>query len=216
MDIYVFIDESGDSGDIARNRSNSFYYAELALQADSQNIHRLCEHITNWRYVRGRFKEFESLPSGSDLSRFLIPVIQMQMDGLIKCSGVYLDKNTYGGRYLRMQPGREINAIYFRNYVHRKLLEFHFSLYPVEQKSIELIFDRYEMSKESISNLEHYLDANWNIPKIKHITHADSVYCEALQLTSQLVNSLKDFVFNNGKPYLKELMRPIPLKEIIE
>jgi hypothetical protein len=81
---------------------------------------------------------------------------------------------------------------------------------------MEIIFDRFEMSKEAISNLENYLNDNWNIPKISHFTHVDSIYCEALQVTSQLVNSIKDFVFNNGKPYLKELMRPIPLKEIIE
>jgi hypothetical protein len=152
---YLFIDESGDPGNITPDGSNSEYYAELALQVSKDDFFCLLEHITNWRYIRGRFQEFKKLPSGKDLYRFLAPIIELQREGIIKCSGVYLDKERYTGPYLKATPNKASNPLKFRNFVHRQLLEFHFSRYPLDDNDIdiEVIFDRFDMSKEAFSNL---------------------------------------------------------------
>lgn len=214
MVTYLFIDESGDPGDIAVNGSNSKHYAELALQVSSSELIRFCEHMTNWRYVKGVFREFKELPGGKDLHRFLSPIIELHQEGIIKCSCVYLDKRTYTGPYLKTTSQRKANPLRFRNFVHRKLLEFHFSLYPLDTSNMEIIFDRFEMSKDALDNLEDYLRNNWNLPEFKYITHADSVYCETLQLTGQLVNAIKDLKLGGADPRLEQMLKFLPIKDI--
>jgi len=115
---------------------------------------------------------------------------------------------------LKTAPQKQGNPLKFRNFVHRRLLEFHFSLYPASTDEIELVFDRFDMSKEQISNLDNYLRNNWNLPKFRYITHADSIYCEALQLTGQLVNAVNDYKLGRAEPKLAGALRCLPIKEI--
>jgi len=215
MVTYLFIDESGDPGDIAYDGSNSKHYAELALQVNSSELGRLCEHVTNWRYIKGIFREYKKLPGGKDLHRFLSPIIELHQEGLIKCSCVYLDKYTYNGPYLKTTSYHKSNPLKFRNFIHRKLLEWHFSLYPVIADNImEIIFDRFEMSADAIDHLKIYFRDNWNLPKFKYITHADSTYCETLQLTGQLVNAIKDFKCGGMPQGLEQILKFLPIKDI--
>jgi hypothetical protein len=209
MACYIFIDESGDPGKLARDASNSKHYAELALQVDNEGINILHEHITNWRYVRRISREVKSLPGGDDKLRFIEPIAVMQETGIIKCSCVYVDKANYQGPYLNTaQP------LKFRNYIHRNLLEYHFDKYPSSDDQIELVFDRFEISKEEIHNLEDYLFKNWNLPNFKYITHINSIYCEVLQLTSQLVNMIKDLKSAHVDQKFKIRLNCLPIKDL--
>ncbi len=214
MIVYLFVDESGDPGNIAPDGSNSKLYAELALQVSRDKMGRFCEHITNWRYIRGIFKEVKTLPGGKDLARFLGPIVRLQQEGLIKCSCVYLDKRCYTGPYLKATPYRDANPLRFRNFIHRQLFEFHFSCYPPSNDDIEIVFDRFEMSKDTIENLDSYLRNNRNLPNFKYITHADSVYCEALQLTGQLVNAVQNLKLGELNSEAKAMLEHLPIKDI--
>ncbi len=141
----------------------------------------------------------------------------MQNDGSIKCSCVYLRKTEYTGPYLRADSPKGENPIAFRNFVHRQLLEFHFGEYPATTTNIELVFDRYEMQATAIVNLEEYLRGNYNLPPFKHITHANSLYTEALQITGQLVNLVKNHIqgtLNEDKGEKKESFGFISLRDI--
>jgi hypothetical protein len=210
MASYIFIDESGDPGKLVDDASNSRCYSELALQVSNLNINTLYEHLINWRYVKRISREVKSLPNGVDKKRFIEPIAIMQESGVIKCSCIYVDKTNYKGPYLNnAQP------LKFRNYIHRNLLEHHFSKYPsITDENIELVFDRFEMSKEEIQNMENYLTKNWNLPNFKYITHVDSIYCEILQLTSQLVNMIKDLKSDKTDQEFKNRMHCIPIKEL--
>ena len=213
---YLFIDESGDPGEIAADGSNSKYYAELALQVNKDDFIGFSEHMTNWRYIKGKFREFKKLPGGKDLYRFLTPIVELHKEGIVKCSCVYLDKERYTGPYLKTTPEKKPNPLKLRNFVHRQLLEFHFSRYPPDSDDIEVVFDRFEMSKEALINLEGYMRNNWNLPTFKYITHADSIYCEALQLTGQLVNAIKDLKFGAVNPELEKILIFLPAKDITD
>lgn len=76
------------------------------------------------------------------------------------------------------------------------------------------MFDRFEMSQEALKNLEDYLRENYSLPDLKHITHADSLYTEALQVTSQLVNQIKDVALRKATGELKALLSFISIKDI--
>jgi len=209
---YLFIDESGDPGN--GEGDSSSYYAELSLHISNEGFPNFIRHAINWRYIRGLVGEMKRPPRGPDMERFLRPFSELQRSGIIRCSSVYLIKDEYTGPYLKPSSPRGENPILFRNFIHRQLLEHHFSLYPPATNNIELVFDRFEMSHEAIKNLEDYLRGNIRLPNFKHITHADSLYTEALQVASQLVNLVKDIPLGKAGLEQKALLSFISLQDI--
>lgn len=139
--IYVFIDESGDPGNVLKEGASSSYYAELALQINEEGWAYFMEHVISWKYVLGKFQEFKSLPTRTDqLRRYINPLVELCNRKNLFCSCVYLIKENYTGPYLRPSSASEQNPIKFRNFVHRKLLEYHFGLFPALDSEIELVF----------------------------------------------------------------------------
>src|SRR3972149_3794769 len=136
------------------------------------------------------------------------------VDGnVLYCSCVYLIKANYKGPYLLES---KYNPLRFRNFVHRKLLEHHFTSFPVRDREIELVFDRYRMNKDEIDNLESYLRGNWNLPQIRYITHISSIYSGVMQVTSQLVSAVKDIILETTDGNIRSLLSFIKLKDITE
>ena len=214
--LYLFIDESGDPGYTIEEGASSAHYAEIALQFNDNGLDDCLTHITNWKYVLGKYREPKSLPTGrgGQLHRYLTPFIETCHRGDLCCSCVYLLKSGYTGPYLKPSlPGGQ-NPIWFRNFVHRKLLEFHFELFRPERGKIELVFDQYKMSSGAISNLEQYLRDNWNLPEFEHICHVNSIYTEAIQVASQLVNAVKDIALGTATDEMKDLLAFISFKDI--
>lgn len=209
---YLFIDESGDPGNGQGDSSD--YYAELVLHIHDEGFPQLMTHITNWRYIRRVMTEQKKLPRGPDLETFIRPLSELQQANIMSCSSVYLIKDKYSGPYLKVSSPRGENPISFRNFIHRQLLEHHFSINQPATANIELVFDRFEMSQEALKNLEDYLRENYRLPDIKHITHADSLYTEALQVTSQLVNQIKDIALGTATKELTDLLSFISVKDI--
>lgn len=209
---YLFIDESGDIG--SGEGDSSKYYAELVFHITDDSIPHITKHIVNWRYIRGFNREMKGLGKKSDIGIFLSPLSEMKNQNLISCSAIYLVKNNYTGPYLKSSSPRGEDPISFRNFVHRQLLEFHFSRYRPSTNNIELVFDRFEMTSEAMKNLEDYLKGNINLPDFKHITHADSLYTDFLQIASQLVNSIRDIALNETSEVQDNLCEFISLKDI--
>lgn len=213
--LYVFIDESGDPGNVLKEGASSSYYAELALQINEEGWAYFIAHVISWKYVLGKFQEFKSLPVRDDqLRRYINPFIELYNKKHLFCSCVYLIKANYTGPYLRSSSTSEQNPIKFRNFVHRMLLEHHFGLFPAHDSEIELVFDRYRMSSEETNNLEQYLINNWNLPNFEHICHVNSIYSEVMQVTSQLVNSVKDIILGTANETKRTLLNFIVLKDI--
>jgi len=211
---YLFIDESGDPG--SGEGDSSLHYAELLLRIDSEGFPHLMRHINNWRYIRGLTTEMKKPPRGPGAAAFLRPLRELERNGIISCCGVYLLKAGYTGPYLKLTSPRGRNPVLFRNFVHRQLLEYHFSLCQTPLANIELVFDRFEMSREATQNLEQYLQTNIRLPRFWHITHADSLYVEALQVVSQLVNMVSDVALGKPTALAKELLDFVSLKDITE
>lgn len=213
--LYVFIDESGDPGNVLENGASSLHYAELALQINEEAWTYFVEHVISWKYVLGKFREFKALPPRTDqLKRYINPLIELSNCNNLCCSCVYLIKANYTGPYLRPSSTHGQNPLKFRNFVHRKLLEHHFKCFPTYDREIELVFDRYRMSTEEENNLKEYLINNWNLPNFEYICHVNSIYSEAMQVTSQLVNAMKDIIFGAADEDRKALLNFIVLKNI--
>ena len=212
---YVFVDESGDPGNVLKEGASSSYYAELALQINEEAWAYFIKHVISWKYVLGIFQEFKSLPTKTDqVKRYINPLIELCNRKNLFCSCVYLMKANYRGPYLRPSSISEQNPIKFRNFVHRKLLEHHFRLFPANDSEIELVFDRYRMTSEEINNLEKYLKNNWNLPNFEYICHVNSIYSEVMQITSQLVNAMKDIILGTADEDRRTLLNFIVLKDI--
>jgi len=213
--IYIFIDESGDPGYVLKEGASSVYYAELALQINEEGWAYFIEHVISWKYVLGKFQEFKSLPARVDqLRRYINPLTELYNRKCLFCSCVYLIKANYIGPYLQPSSTSEQSPIKFRNFVHRKLLEHHFKLFPAYDSEIELVFDRYRMSSKEANNLEEYLINNWNLPNFEYICHVNSIYSEVMQVTSQLVNAMKDIILRTADEDRRTLLNFVDLKDI--
>jgi hypothetical protein len=212
---YIFIDESGDPGNILEEGASSTYYAELALQINEEAWAYFIEHVINWKYVLGKFGEINTLPPRNDqLKRYINPLIELHNRNFLHCSCVYLMKENYTGPYLKLTSRNEQNPIKFRNFIHRKLLENHFQLFPIVDCEIELVFDRYRMSNKEENNLKEYLINNWNLPDFEYICQVNSLYSEAMQVTSQLVNAMKDIIFGTADINRRALLNFVFLRDI--
>lgn len=208
---YFFIDESGDLG--TGEGDSSKYYAELVLHITDKSIPEIVKHVVNWRYIKRFNREMKVLGDMKDIEIFLAPLAEMRQQNVINCSAVYLLKKDYTGPYLKTTSPRGQDPIQFRNFVHRQLLEFHFSNYIAATSNLELIFDRFDMSSQAISNLTDYLNGNFRLPAFKYITHADSKYTDFLQIASQLVNCIKDIIPKTPKEE-NTISKFISLKDI--
>ena len=212
---YLFIDESGDPGYILLDRASSKHYAELALQLNGDSLSDVIAHIINWKYVLGKLYETKDLPKGEQCKRYLAPILELHRQGKLKCSCVHLFKDRYTGPYLKPELPTGHEPLYFRNFIHKELLEHHFTQFPITHNvGINLIFDDYRIPFEEVRNTEDYLQNNWNLPAFKRIIHDDSIPNLALQLTSQLVRIVNGIVLGTIDKERKELLSFIALKDI--
>lgn len=209
---FLFIDESGDSG--SGEGDSSKYYTELVLHVNDESIPEIVHHVVNWRYIRHYRREMKGLVSQSDINTFLGPFHEMKNNGLIYCSAIYLQKEYYTGPYLKESSPKGKDPIYFRNFIHRQLLEFHFSKHKPFTNNIELIFDRFEMNEEATKNLEKYIKENQNLPNFRHITHADSLYSDFLQIASLIVNCIKNYMLDNQEDEEAMICKFVDIKDI--
>ena len=183
---FLFVDESGDPGykvnEISGELLNSKHYTAAVLHLCEDSMQKVTEHMANFRFYRGWFRELKVPVGKPEFTVLLAPIRALaQTGGHVWATAVHLDKARYTGSYLKPGGARPQNSIWFRNYVLRRLLENHFRRHELQSGNYELVLDRYDMTPEAMDNLKLYLARNRNIPTPQHITHASSLYVEGLQ-----------------------------------
>lgn len=202
---FIFVDESGDPGYEIHPESGkllgSEYYVAATLHVCDDSIRFIHEHVAAFRYLTRLSKELKIPPGQPNFDSLMEPIGTLAREGHnIWASVVYLDKRTYTGSYLKPGGRHPTNAVQFRNYIIRRLLEFHFKHYPLASKQYDLVLDRIEMTKEQNENLQSYLAGNYNIPTPTNITHASSIYVESLQIVQHIASGYKGVVSGAEPP----------------
>ena len=202
---YLFVDESGDPGyrldDETGRLLSSGHYAAAVLHVCDDAFGHLNEHVAAFRYFSRMSRELK-LPRGQDAAERLMEPIAMMAESSINlwASAVYLNKQSYTGRYLKATELRPQDPTMFRNYVLRRLLEHHFEEYSPQSSQYDLVLDRVEMTRDKQDNLYRYLAGNYDIPTPTHITHASSIYVDGLQIVHHIANGFRDCAFGTPVP----------------
>ena len=202
---YIFVDESGDPGfnlesGTGRLLSSNFYTA-AALHLCDDAFRDLNRHLAAFRFYTGLSRELKIPSDKEQFSRLLSPIKALAEGGKnIWASAIYVDKLKYTGSYLKPGGRRPANPVRFRNYMLRRLLEFHFRWHPLRSSHYDLVLDRIELTREQTENLRSYIRGNVNIPTPTHITHAASIYVEGLQVVHHIANAYKDVVAGGSEP----------------
>ena len=213
--LFLFIDESGDIGDNDGTGRNTIYYSELAIQAEYGRLGPLVGHISKWRYEEGISNEPKHIPKDEEKCKgFLEPIIKLYQTDVVQFSAVYLRKDKYTGPYLKTSSPKRNDRLWFRNFVHRQLLEHHFSLYPNEQDDyITAVFDYHRMSRPDFKNITNYLCNICKFP-LDNITHLDSECSWVLQLAGQLAHAISQAQLGKTPKSIADMLSFIVLKDI--
>ena len=193
---FLFVDESGDPGYKLEPESgrllSSPYYTTAVLHVCDDSLPLLTRHMANFRFYRGWYNDLK-VPTGvPEFGRLMGPIQAMAEEGEnLWASVVYLNKDRYTGGYLKPGGRRPSDPKMFRNYVLRRLLEFHFQRCPVLSGQYDLILDRFDLTSKDKEDLIQYLAGNRHIPTPAYITHASSAYVDGLQVVHHLANGFR-------------------------
>lgn len=211
---YIFIDESGDPGkpfeiDINGNKiatGSSLYYILSAICLDSKKLFALENEIMQ---IRNKYA-FKS-----EIKSTIIP-LEMYKDilGLINTIEIpiywrLIDKRTYKGKFATKGHAQLHNI--FDDYNLSKIVLFATKL--CGNLNNEVVIDRAErrMYKGEFDTFNKYLLKRVNtktIQRIKNITHVNSEYVNAMQLSDLVSGAIKDYFTGKNK----ELRRVINKK----
>lgn len=197
--LFIFVDETGDPG-----KHGSKYFGMALLEVHSDSYKATEGLVSAYRLLSGMFAELKELPQqyivGVNLLRGIASLAEVN---LVEASGLYINKGQYGGCYLTWSdygiPESEW-AYYLRNYLLRHLLEFHFTSKTALNGEVDLVLDRIKLTEQQRANTLSYLNSEieiplkqpFRIPRIEHLTIADSKYVGGLQIAhilAGLVNS---------------------------
>ena len=191
---YIFVDESGDPGYATHPETGALlsspFFAMAALHVTDDSYSHIIRHLAAFRYLRRLSRELKIPAQKPDFSRLLQPVQELAEAGeTISASVVYLRKEEYRGPYLHPNGQRGQDARRFWNFTLRRLLEWHFAANPLISERYDLVLDRIEMSRPQQAELAEYLNRNLRIPAPINVTHASSLYVEALQVVDHIANA---------------------------
>lgn len=152
------------------------------------------ERRAKFRVEQSAFGEAKG--GGLTASKFLsaIAVVREQVlneELIVACS--IIDKSRYRGDWLRSTASTPASPTFLRNYLVRKTIELAFDGRLNDRCSADLILDRVDYSDEHIRNLQLYLAGKYShaggftIPRITHVTHADSLYVDGLQVADHVM-----------------------------
>ncbi len=210
---FLFVDESGDPGYATDPVSGALlstqHYVTAVLHVCDNSFNHINRHIAAFRYLTSMGRELKVPPEKEVFGRLIDPIRSLADDSSqnICASVVYLNKAKYTGRYLKPGGKRPADPVRFRNYMLRCLLEFHFLNFQLQSQHYDLVLDRIEMSKAEADNLQRYLAGNRNIPTPTHVTHAASIYVEALQIVDHIASGYKNVVSGTPPPQALSFVR---------
>lgn len=207
---YIFVDESGDPGkpfeiDAAGNKiptGSSLFYILTAICLDSTKLFALENEIMEIRQQYGFRSEIKST---------IIPLeMYTNLLGIINKIGVFIyyrliDKKTYKGKFA-VSGHTKLHNI-FDDYNLSKLV-----LYTTKKQNLkgaEVVIDRADrrmFNNDYFNSFDNYLFARVNtktIQRIKHITHVNSEYVNAMQLSDLVSGAIKDYFTGKNKDLRK-------------
>ncbi len=183
--IFLFIDESGDPGYKTNNSSDNFNLNFLLIAEDEVNeIEKL---VCGFKLFNNYKKELKAI-RGANFKNFFSCMDFLLNNEKILFFNLNIEKENYRGPYLE---SREYND--FRNFILRQGLEYivKYSKLKDFSGSIEIIFDKYNDSKDYKDGLEKYLLGNYNLPNFSKIIQIDSRYCPCLQVLDIFQKGIK-------------------------
>lgn len=203
---YIFVDESGDPGkpfgvDEMGNKvptGASLFYILSAVYLDSTKLFALENEIMEIRQKYGFRSEIKST---------IIP-LEMYKDllGIVNKLGISIyyrlvDKSKYKGKFA-VSGHTKLHNI-FDDYNLSKLV-----LFAAQKQNLldaEVVIDRADRrmwNGDYFTAFDNYLFDRVNrktIKRIKHITHVDSEYVNAMQLSDLVSGAIKDYFTGKNK-----------------
>ena len=207
---YIFIDESGDPGrpfeiDSTGNKiptGSSLFYILTAIYLDSVKLFALENEIMEIRQKYGFRSEIKST---------IVPLpMYVDLLGIINKIGIpiyyrLVDKRTYKGKFATAGHAKLHNI--FDDYNLSKLV-----LLATKKQNLaetEVVIDRADRrmyNGDYFSSFDEYLFGRVNtktIQRIRHITHVNSEYVNAMQLSDLVSGAIKDYFTAKNKDLKK-------------
>ncbi|OHA91009.1 MAG: hypothetical protein A2832_00275 [Candidatus Zambryskibacteria bacterium RIFCSPHIGHO2_01_FULL_44_22b] len=206
---YIFVDESGDPGkpfnlDAAGNKvptGSSLFYILSAVYLDSAKLFALENKIMEIRTKFGFRSEIKSTIIPLDMYKELLDILNQLA---IPVYYRLIDKTTYKGKFAVKNHAKLHNI--FDDYNLSKLV-----LFTAQKQKLleaEIVIDRADrrMFKGEFDNFNEYLFGRVNtktIQRIKYITHVNSEYVNAMQMSDLISGALKDYFTGKNKDLRK-------------
>ena len=207
---YIFIDESGDPGkpfgiDKDGNQiptGASLFYILTAIYLDSIKLFALEYEILEIRHKYGFNSEIKSTIIPLAMYKDLLNVVNK-----LAISIYYrlIDKRTYRGKFAVAGHTKLHNI--FDDYNLSKLV-----LFATKKQNLldtEVVIDRADRrmyNGDYFSSFDGYLFERVNtktISRVKHITHVNSEYVNAMQLSDLVSGAIKDYFTGKNKDLRK-------------
>lgn len=198
---FIFIDETGDVGKEGGTR----YFGYGLLHVKDDNYFVIRQLLSQIRWLHGVFGDLSRITSKTDnntVKGILRALASLSEKNHIICTGLYINKSSYGGRYLEWSESaipQKLMTYRLRNYLLRHLLEFHFGHEDVPKTATDIILDRVELSESQRIETFNYLNSRtvrplekpFALPEITHLTIADNEYICGLELAHILADVVK-------------------------
>jgi len=222
---FVFVDETGDPGsDISKGASLYFGMASLSVQDRNYEALRLLLSQIHW--LRGTATVIELRRTYNKSLELMRGLKELANHGVISASGLYINKEDYGGRYLKWS---DVNVLpgewtyYLRNYLLRHLLEFHFETVDTIGEPIDLVLDRVILTERQRENTHAYLNSRTKIPlrepfstpPVEHLTICDSEYVGGLEIAHVLADTLRETIKGDITPEVKAVSDFVRIKHFV-
>lgn len=206
---YIFVDESGDPGkpfktDLRGNKiptGASLFYILSAVYLDSPKLFALENGIMEIRNKFGFKSEIKSTIIPLEMYKELLNIINQL--GVVVYYRV-IDKTKYKGQFA-VKNHEKLHNI-FDDYNLSKLVLFATKIQNL--LGAELVIDRADrrMFNGCVDGFNKYLLNKVNsktIQRIKHITHVNSEYVNAIQMSDLISGALKDYFTGKNKDLRK-------------
>lgn len=179
--IFIFIDESGDTGDF-QNLSASDYFTINSLLTTDVSMQEIEKMLFDFRFYTGYTKELKHLQK-DHLNLFIKIFYKAIQSNYARYFSLEIEKSSYIGPYLKSIEKDTLNPNKFRNFLLRQALEYITSNQKLHLQNIpiEVVIDRYIHNKKLEYNLKEYLWGNYALPNFDAIVQVDSRYCHLIQ-----------------------------------
>jgi len=223
---FVFVDETGDTGG-ELSQGSTPYFGMVAISIMDNDYKALRLLLSQIHWLRGTATSIELRRTYNKSLDLMRGLKELANHGVILASSLYINKEDYGGRYLKWSDVEVIPSewpYYFRNYLLRHPLEFHFTNIDNLTDPIDLVLDRTLLTESQRRNTLEYLNSEtaiplreqFRIPPIKFLTIADSEYVGGLEIAHVLADILRETIKGDITPEVKAVSDFVRIKHFVE